>query len=100
MPDALAKLDAAWDRAKTLYDKLPALLREEVFHEARVYINTVRSAHAHVLATGGEQSPDLGAFQETYLSAAWIQRFDSAAPAPVVEKPSLYARIARRIGLS
>lgn len=100
VPDALAKLDAAWDRAKTLYDKLPALLREEVFHEARVYIDTVRSAHAHVLATGGEQSPDLGVFQETYLSAAWIQRFDSAAPAPVAEKPSLYARIARRIGLS
>ena len=85
VPDALSKLNAAWDHANSSYDKLPALLREEFFYEARSYIDAVHSAYAHVLATGCEQSPDFGMFQETYLSAAWIQRFDSAAPPPVVE---------------
>jgi SAM-dependent methyltransferase len=78
LPDALTKLDAALERAKTLYDKLPALLREEVFHKARCYIDGVRAAHASLLEADADQSAEFDAFEETYLSAAWIMRFDRA----------------------
>jgi 2-polyprenyl-3-methyl-5-hydroxy-6-metoxy-1,4-benzoquinol methylase len=77
VPALLTGLDQAHARAKTLYASLAsALLREEAMHKADVYVAGVKAAYEACMNSGGRNSPNFAAFEETYLAPAWILRFD------------------------